>query len=710
MKKTFLFVSILSALSNSVIANQLPDSEDEFLDFYGDEDFVSIATGTQKRIDKAPAITSLITAKDIERMGATHLDEILERVPGLHVSSSTVSRLDSVYSIRGIQTGFNPQVLVLLNGTEFKNSFSGGLPYTFRFPANIIDRIEVIRGPGTAVYGADAFSGVINIVTKDLAATNNVSAGYRRGSFNSSDAWVHAGYNNGDYKFGLAIESQKSDGDSDRLAMSDLQTNLDNLLNTRASLAPFPLQTQYDVLDIHATFEYEGFKFENWWWSQDNAGLGPGGAQVIDNKGFQDVDEYRAKLSYHSKLSETLTLDIEASYLKAENDTFFVLFPAGAKLPIGADGNLTFNSPVGVVDFVDGYIGNPRSQHEDTRINGIYNYSGIEGHQLRLEFGWFQQTLETNEYKNFGPGIIDGTQAIVNGTLTDVSGTEFVYAPNVSRTNKHITIQDVYKLSNDWELTYGFRYDDFSDFGSTTNPRIALVWDTAHNLTAKFLYGSAFRAPSFNELFLQNNPSSLGNMDLQPENIDTYELALDYQFSFDTHIAINFYSYNAKDLIDTQRVAGTAHSQTANLNTLKGRGVELEFDMQFSENLSLDANINYHATKDQTLDTQVPMVPKMTAFAGLFYDVTQDWNMSLLAHHIANRSRAQGDNRSDIGDYTLVNFSTTYYVPTINTKFSLSLKNLFDKAAFEPSNGRIQNDYALAGRSLWFSFEHSLDY
>ena len=167
-------------------------AQNELDDFYGEIDVVSIATGTKKRIDKAPAVTTLITADDIARMGASHLDEVLEMVPGLHISPSTISRLDSVYSIRGIQTGFNPQVLVLLNGTEFKNSFSGGLPYTFRFPANVIERVEVIRGPGTAVYGADAFSGVINIVTKNLAETAT-NAGMRVGSFDSRDIWLQTG-------------------------------------------------------------------------------------------------------------------------------------------------------------------------------------------------------------------------------------------------------------------------------------------------------------------------------------------------------------------------------------------------------------------------------------------------------------------------------------------------------------------------------------
>ena len=96
--------------------------DDDFLDYFGEEEFVSIATGSRKSLNKAPAVV-VVTAEMIEKSGATCTDEVLELIPGLHVSPSTVSRLDPVYSIRGLQTGFNPQVLVLLNGTEFKKQF-----------------------------------------------------------------------------------------------------------------------------------------------------------------------------------------------------------------------------------------------------------------------------------------------------------------------------------------------------------------------------------------------------------------------------------------------------------------------------------------------------------------------------------------------------------------------------------------------------------
>src|SRR5690606_35059682 len=113
---------------------------------------ISIATGNSTPLDKAPATASVIYAAEIEAMGARTLNDVLETVPGLHVSLSSLSRLDSVYSIRGIHTGFNPQVLLLMNGVPVQFSFQGGRPILFRLPTSSIDRVEVIRGPGSAIY------------------------------------------------------------------------------------------------------------------------------------------------------------------------------------------------------------------------------------------------------------------------------------------------------------------------------------------------------------------------------------------------------------------------------------------------------------------------------------------------------------------------------------------------------------------------------
>ena len=142
--------------------------------------------------------------------------------------------------------------------------------------------------------------------------------------------------------------------------------------------------------------------------------------------------------------------------------------------------------------------------------------------------------LPPSDSKNYGPGVINGTPAVVGGTLTNVTGTSFAYLPNVHRTIGSLVAQDEWQLADHWQLTAGLRYDHYSDFGGTFNPRVALVWDINEQLTSKLLYGKAFRAPNFAEQFTQNNPVVLGNRNLKPETINTYEWAFELPAIFIT--------------------------------------------------------------------------------------------------------------------------------------------------------------------------------
>ncbi|OMH38258.1 TonB-dependent siderophore receptor [Motiliproteus sp. MSK22-1] len=710
-----LFAPILSLPAHTALTdatatsvNDFDDGEinefeegDELGDFYSGEELVSIATGTSTPLNKAPAVASVITRKQIEAMGATHLDEVLERVPGIHVSPSKLSRLDSVFSIRGLQTGVNPQVLVLLNGVEFKYVFNGGLPDSFRMPISNIKRIEVIRGPGSAVYGADAYSGVINIITNTASDNKTGDVGIRTGSFDSQDVWFRKGYEKDDFSVSFAFENQTSDGDSGRVINSDQQSAFDGLFGTSASLAPGPLNTNYDVTNIHLDFGYGNWKLENWYWQQDSGGLGPGVAQALDNVGYQNTNLFRTKLGFQDQVTSNWNLKAGMSYQKTEIDASFVLFPAGATLPIGSDGNAFSGIPVGPVTFTDGYIGNPGSTDQTFKAEIAGIYSGINDHQIRAATGWTRQEIETREHKNFGPGVIDGTVSVIDGTLTDVTGTEDIYLTDQDRTNYYLSLQDEWQLNNDWSLTAGVRWDHFSDFGNSSNPRIALVWETSHNLTSKLLYGTAFRAPAFNEQYLINNPSALGNPDLTPEEIETVELAFDYRPTFDTSVQLSFFYYEATDLIDTVVVPGTSSKQTENNRDQEGHGAEIEFGWKISDHLKLYANYAYQHSEDSTTGADIPDAPQHSTYLDLQYTVTPQLSTSLQHYWVGSRPRASGDTREEIDDYHWVNMKLKYILENNKLQLALIAKNLLNTNASEPSSGSIPDDFPLESRSIW---------
>ena len=195
MKKSIVqLLAVLLTAVWAVGAHAAPQSEEEELALaYGDKSFVTIATGSRQPIARAPSVATVITAEDIKAIGAADIDEVLETVPGMHVSRSPIG-YNPIYTIRGISTQYNPQVLMLVNGIPITGAYVGDRSIVWGgMPVENIARIEVIRGPGSALYGADAFAGVINIITKTAADINGTQIGLRAGSFNSRDAWMQYG-------------------------------------------------------------------------------------------------------------------------------------------------------------------------------------------------------------------------------------------------------------------------------------------------------------------------------------------------------------------------------------------------------------------------------------------------------------------------------------------------------------------------------------
>ena len=210
----------------------------------------------------------------------------------------------------------------------------------------------------------------------------------------------------------------------------------------------------------------------------------------------------------------------------------FQLLPPGSTVPIGTDGNIFTSPTAGITTFTDGVLGEPILIDQQLTFDFITKYEGWNQHVWRIATGGKVQDENTEEYKNFGPGVLD------NGALSDstdgilvgpTTNTEGIFMSDQNRTVLYASLQDEWNFAKNWEFTAGVRYDHYSDFGDTVNPRIALVWETRYDLTSKLMYGRAFRPPSFAESYLKNNPILFGNQDLEPETIDTYELAFDYQ-------------------------------------------------------------------------------------------------------------------------------------------------------------------------------------
>lgn len=704
--QTILLAFILVFSANNLCAETgTPSSPDDFYNLslaeLGQVE-ISIATGNSTPLDRAPATATVISASEIQAMGARNLDEVLETVPGLHVSLSSLSRLDSVYSIRGIHTGLNPQVLLMLNGVPVQYNVQGGRPTLFRLPVTSIERVEVIRGPGSAVYGADAYAGVINVITKDAGAIDATRIGGGVGSFNTRDLWLQTAGEWNDIGLALSVAYQESDGDKDRRVSSDLQSGLDLALGTDASLAPGALSTRYQVLDTHLAVTSERMQFNLWNWHSKDAGVGAGAAQALDPVGDDNSDLWLGDFTYRLN-GDTSVWDnsVRVSYLNYQQESKFVLLPPDTELLIGNDGNIDFQNFVGLVAFPDGLLGQPGGFAEDTQVDLVSIFNGWDAHRIRVALGSRYQSLQPSEKKNFGPGVIDGTESVVNGALTDVGDTPNIFLDDSARRIRYVSVQDEWQLARELQFTAGVRHDDYSDFGTTTNPRMALVWTASNELTTKLLFASAFRAPSFTEQFSKNNPVSLGNPNLQPEQIDTAELSFAYSFNPDLIASLTLFEYEAKDMIEFIQDENSTTKTADNARDQDGSGFELELNWKPSSALYFSSSYSQQDARDASTDAAIPDAPGQQFKANINWEFSRRWFVHGQLNWVGDRQRAATDLRADISDYTLVNVTLRRKNITPNLDASLALRNLTDEDAREPSSGEIADDYPLESRSVW---------
>ncbi|MGH1469611.1 MAG: TonB-dependent receptor plug domain-containing protein [Cellvibrionaceae bacterium] len=701
--KKYFYIAISIFGAAGVSQNILADIEDELEFLYGDEETVSIATGTNKALRLAPSVASVITAEDIWVMGAKTLDDVIESIPGVHVSLG--ARNSSLYSIRGIHTSYNPQVLMLVDGFPMTELFTGGRVSNLIVSVRDIERVEVIRGPGSALYGADAFAGVINIITKKAKYNPDNEVGLSAGSFDSYEGWLNFSTEILGWDTFLSFDYSTSNGDKDRIIKNDGQTVLDMFYFTDASLAPGSMSTRYENIVGRLNLS-KG----NWYISASvmdlrDGGVGEGVAGALDPNGSFNADQQHLQAKYTDLLNnEKLQINAEFNYLRIHQDNKYFLFPPNALAPIGQDGNLELSPSASLVLFTDGLIGNPLGEDQNYSFEMSAVYTAFDRHSIRAAAGYKIQKEETEEFKNFGPGVIDGTQPIVSGTLIDVTGqSDYIYMDDQKRKIKYVSIQDEWAFYTDWELTLGVRFDDYSDFGNTTNPRLAVVWETTYNLTSKFIYGKAFRAPSFSEQFAKNNPSLIGTLDIDPEIIEMYELSFDYRFNYNLKTQLNIFYYKVDGLIDFVDTNGDGNKTAQNILDQDGHGLEMDVNWKAAENFNVAANYSWQNSENHATGEVIADAPEHLFYLDFRWELSRQWMVTNQWNYVVGRERLSTDLRESIDDYVWVDFNLISKNVIEDFEIHFSIKNIFDEEAKEPSvgpNASLRDDSSLEGRKF----------
>jgi iron complex outermembrane receptor protein len=660
---------------------------------------VSIATGTPKPIFQSAAVTSVITAEQIKSMGATELHEVLETVPGVHASLQE-NVYDYNYSIRGIRNTQNSQVLMLLNGTRITTPVFGTLMSGTELPIEAIQQVEVIRGPGSALYGADAFAGVINIITKKAKDIDGTNLGARVGDHSTQSGWGQHGSQWAGWDVATSLQYQHTSGDGGRIVNADTQTGFDNIFGTHASHAPGPLDTRYETFNGHLNLQRKHWDIGFWAFNSINTGLRAGAAGALDPNGSADGEQYLGDVRFSTEdWFDNWEIIAHASYQNTDFQAKTHFLPNNTLLPIGTDGNITSSlSNRSLVLFPDGFNTNLGRIEKIPSIELSSIYKGLDNHMLRFSTAFRYEEISTSDSRNYGYG--EPLPAVVNGTLKDVTGTPFVYLPDTHRTIWSLVAQDEWQLATDWQLTAGLRYDEYSDFGGTVNPRVALIWDINEQITSKLLYGKAFRAPNFAEQYTQNNPVLLGNKNLDPETINTYEWALDFRPSSTLRTALNLYYYQINNLITAVPDPSRQTNIYQNSGNQDGYGTEYDFNWQWSEQWNVKGNYSWQHSTNEVTNRSVAGVPEHHVYVAFQWQFIHNWQFQPQINWIGGRTNLLGDNRN-LRDYETIDFTLRGKKLFGHLNLAASLHNAFDINYFEPAALQLPQNLPMPGRSFY---------
>jgi outer membrane receptor for ferrienterochelin and colicin len=684
-----LFLLILALIySASAIAGS-DETLDRFLSL-SFEDLVnlesSIATASSQPLSRAPAVVSVITADDIKATGAVNLVDALRAVPGLHIRMDPFGNRPLIH-FRG---SLAVNTLLMVNGNPMKDLMWVFGIFWKGLPASIIDRIEIIRGPGSALFGADAAAGVINVITKTAGKIEGTEAGLRIGSFNSKTGWLQHGGNINGFDFGLTANFHQTDGYSPLIA-TDRQTTQDQNFATNASLAPAKVNYGWRSEDLRLSLAKGNWRILADYMGHSDVETGMTGTAVIDPVTVASDSRYNIDLLYNNNTSFEnwqLNSDLSFEHLHYSSGDGFQEAPPG------------YTDATGV--YPDGLINQMESAERSLSFDISGLYSGFENHALRIGAGYSLKDLYLVKQRvNSGLGP-DGTPLPAGGPLVDLSDTPYAFAPEKKREIAHLFIQDIWTISPDWELTTGARYDSYSDFGDTVNPRLALVWQTTDQLTSKIMYGRAFRAPSYQQLFSETS-RALPNDELNAEEFDTTEVSFSYAATPGLQLSMNLFQLKQEGIIQRIPVTGSTKDQYENLGDHNTKGMELEVQWQARQDLRVSANYALQRQKDD--EFRYYLIPERSAYLRADWVFLPNWNWDFQTNWIGDRPRPASDTRTALAAYAISD-TTIRYESSQSWEFAASVRNVFDKQANEYNSGSLENDLPLPGRNIYVEMKY----
>jgi iron complex outermembrane receptor protein len=590
---------------------------------------------------EAPSSVTVITSDQIRTFGYRTLADILQSVRGFYV---TYDRNYSYLGVRGFSLpgDLNDRTLLLVNGHRLTDNVydSALLGTEFQLDVDLIDRVEIVRGPSSSLYGGSAFFAVVNVITKSAQTLSGLEISGTADGF---------GTYQGRSTYGMAVHG------------------IDMLFSGTVYESAGPGQLFFPAFNSPQT-----------------------------NHGIAHNADYGSFRSVFSNLHfRHFTLEAVASTRNKG-------IPTGSFGTIFNDDRTNTTDSRGYVDlqyervFGQDTDFNTRAYFDRSIYRGLYAYPGkADGApQLNHDLGrgdWF--------------GVTARVTRTVSGKHKATVGTEFRYNLRQDQSNfstaplvvylqdqrrSHVWAlygQDQFTIRKGLILNAGLRHDYYSTFGGTTNPRLALIYSPLRRTTLKLIFGRAFRAPNYYELFYHDGFSQEANPHLRPERIQTTELVWEQNLSTAFRLSAAAFENRITGLVGEQSDPSNGFLFFQNSRKAHSRGVELEIAGKILHRVEGRISYTLQKTRDETTQTLLANSPEQLVKMNLAVPLLhRALSAGVEFDFVDLRKAVTGD---PVPGRFLTNLTLTSREFAGGFRFSGSIYNLFNRGYSDPVGAEV---------------------
>ncbi len=610
------------------------------------------ASKTLQKISEVAANVHVITAEQIKTHGYFTLEEALSDLPGFQFRN--IQGFNSYVFQRGV-TNQNNYILLLVDGVQINELNSGGFYGGGQFNLDNVKQIEVVSGPASTLYGTNAISGIINIITLGSEDNQGIEANAAYGSFNTSYGNFGYGHYNNNKKTGFRLSGMFKTSNKADIGGANGDNNWsDNMENFEKDYA-VDAQLRFRKL----TF---GLNFQNKQASR-TTNYKTEGTNYLDRNSLWNILFLNSYLKYTHRFTEKLNFESKAYY---RNST--------------------------VADNTIGYI-------VDTAQVGYYRPNSLAGIENIFSY------KPTGNLSITG-GILFEYESLASGFSKSFSNSALEKPPTpekpdlLSNSLFSVFMQGQYQFFSQLSFTAGARFDNSSVYDQVFTPMTGLIYHSK-KFTSKLLYSEAFRAPK-----PWDYTNGLGNVNLQPEMIKSIEIIANYTINEIVQLNMSVYRNYLYDKINKKTANNSYY--WSNHGELTTDGIEIGIDIKYKRLVSY-INYTYNNTLD-SMDQKIPEIAQHGANAGVIYSFNENIKLSLRGNYLGERKNPKiiSATNSDIIEPAFLVHSTISYLNFHNFDFQLIIRNLFDTEYYHTSN-RPPDRYRQPQRTIILKCTFSLN-